>query len=88
MRLKNGVPICAGCHIQHHAKNDPDIQAEMILFMKERWGDNWEIELRQQRQVLYGTKTNSDWYLAHIENLTKMINTTKEYEQLSNSLNW
>ena len=86
--IKNGVPICAGCHIQHHAKNDPDIQAEMILFMKERWGDNWEIELRQQRQVLYGTKTNSDWYLAHIENLTKMINTTKEYEQLSNSLNW
>lgn len=75
--IKNGVPICGGCHVQHHAKNDPDIQAEMILFMKEQWGDNWEIELRQQRQISMGTKTDKEWYLAHKEKLLNMINAFK-----------
>ncbi len=76
--IKNGVPICAGCHIQHHAKNDPDIQAEMILFMKEKWGENWEIELRQQRQILMGIKTDKEWYLTHKEMLEEMIMAYKD----------
>ena len=46
--------------------------------MKEKWGENWEIELRQQRQILMGIKTDKEWYLTHKEMLEVMIRAYKD----------
>ena len=75
--IKNGVPICVGDHLRHHAANDPDIIFHMKLFMEQQWGENWETELRQQRIANQYVKTDASWYLANIEILNNMI---KQYE--------
>jgi hypothetical protein len=75
--IKNGVPLCAGCHLRHHSASDPDIGFGYKLFMEDKWGKDWEIELRQQRLVNQYVKTDASWYLANIEILNNMI---KQYE--------
>jgi hypothetical protein len=72
--IKNGVPISAGEHVQWHAGSDPDIEFEYKIFMEQQWGENWEIELRQQRIANQYIKTNKEWYLANKEYLQHMIN--------------
>ena len=77
--IKNGVPLCVGCHLRHHSANDPDIQSGMILFMKEQWGDNWDIELRQQKQILQEEKKVKDlaWYKVQIDILQELLNNSE-----------
>lgn len=72
--IKNGVPICVGDHLRHHAANDPDIIFQMKLFMEQQWGENWEIELRRQRIVNQYIKTDAWYYKGIIEMLETMIN--------------
>ena len=71
--IKNGVPICQGCHTQHHQASDVDIEFNYKIFMEDRWGEDWEIELRQQRFANKDLKTNVAWYKANIEILQGMI---------------
>jgi len=74
--IKNGVPICVGCHLRHHSANDPDIIFNMKLFMESEFGKNWETELRQQRYADC-IKTDESWYKANIDKLQGMINALK-----------
>jgi len=76
--IKNGVPVCAGCHLRHHSGSDPKIQFGMRLFMESKFGDNWEIELLQQRQANAYIKTNAQYYKTQIEILQGMINACNE----------
>ena len=75
--IKNGVPSCAGCHLIHHSASDPEINFKMRLFMEQTWGEDWEIELRQQRYA-NSIKTDEAWYQANIQMLQEMIDTYKE----------
>lgn len=80
--IKNGVPICAGCHTRHHMANDPEIQFGMRLFMKEKFGENWETELLQERKIHQYTKTNTQYYKTQIEILKKMVEYAKKDRQI------
>ena len=75
--IKNGVPTCQGCHFAHH-NGDPDISFKYKLFMENKWGKDWEIELRQQRFANKDLKTDIAWYQANIEMLEEMIKAYKE----------
>lgn len=46
--------------------------------MEAQWGENWEIELRQERFANQYVKTDASWYLANIETLQTIIKTYKE----------
>ena len=82
--IKNGVPICQGCHTQHHQASDVDIEFRYKLYMKEKWGENWEIELRQQR-FASDIKTNVEWYKANIEMLEEMIKAYKDEPKIEDN---
>ena len=45
--------------------------------MEQTWGEDWEIELRQQRYA-NSIKTDEAWYQANIQMLQEMIDTYKE----------
>lgn len=75
--IKNGVPISAGEHLQYHSASDPEIRFNYKLFMEQQWGNNWEMELRQQRFANQYIKTDKFWYLANKEKLQTMINAFK-----------
>ena len=75
--IKNGIPISSGEHLQWHSASDPDIEFRYKIFMEQQWGDNWEIELRQQRIANKYIKTDKFWYLANKERLEGMINALK-----------
>lgn len=76
--IKNGIPICAGCHLQHHSANDPEISFKYIKYMKRLYGDNWEEDLRKQRFANKDLKTNIKWYQDNIEMLEEKIKNYKE----------
>lgn len=82
--IKNGVPICQGCHNQHHRASDVDIEFNYKIFMEDRWGEDWEIELRQQRFANKDLKTNVAWYKANIEMLQGMIDAYKDEPSIDN----
>jgi hypothetical protein len=82
--IKNGVPICAGCHNLHHSASDTDIEFKYKLFMEDKWGKDWEIELRQQR-FASDIKTNIAWYKANIEMLEEMIKAYKDEPKLEDN---
>ena len=84
MRLKNGVPISAGEHLQYHSASDPDIRFNYKIFMEDKWGKDWEIELRQQRFANKDLKTNVAWYKANIEMLQGMIDAYKDEPSIDN----
>ena len=44
--LKNGVPLCTGCHFAHHHKSDPEIHARII----EKRGQKWYNYLQEHRR--------------------------------------
>ncbi len=77
--IKNGIPICQGCHFAHH-NGDPDIAFKYKIFMEDKWGENWETELRQKRYAS-DIKTNEQWYKANIEMLEEMIKATNDNTQ-------
>lgn len=62
--LKNGIPICAGCHLRLHSSSDPEY--EQIIIRKN--GQAWYDELREMRKkvVNMGVK----YYEAVIERLS------------------
>ena len=75
--IKNGIPVCAKCHFRWHQTEDPQINLGMKLFMESQFGNNWEIELLQQRQANQYVKTDNAWYKTNIEILQTMINAFK-----------
>lgn len=75
--IRNGVPISAGEHIQWHSGSDPEIEFQYKLFMEQQWGENWEIELRQQRIANQYIKTDAWYYKGIVEMLQTMINAFK-----------
>lgn len=44
----NGIPICQDCHFEHHIKNNPEIQANIIDYC----GMEWLAYLRDLRKKL------------------------------------
>lgn len=82
--IKNGVPICQGCHAQHHQASDVDIEFRYKIYMSDKWGEDWEIELRQQRFVNQDLKTDTAWYQANIEMLEEMIKACKDEVKINN----
>lgn len=66
--IQNGIPICAGCHLQHHSGN-PAIH-NMINRIK---GKKWLEELEAKKRNLF-VKTNIAYYENVIKNFKKIIN--------------
>ena len=57
--VRNGVSICAGCHMKHHISGDPSIH----LAIQRKRGDEWVEELRElslDRPI--GTYLRKSWY--------------------------
>lgn len=65
--LENGVPICAGCHFQHH-NGDTRIAYKYIPYMKKLYGKDWESKLVKESVKII--KTDRIYYNNIIEKLT------------------
>ena len=61
---ENLIPICNGCHLQHHTGN-PEIH-NIINDLK---GDNWLNKLRRRKEQ--HTKTNIKYYKSIIDRYTE-----------------
>jgi len=75
--IKNGIPLCKGCHFREHTVQDPDLRTAQVLFMKERWGEDWEDELRRQRMVTKDIKSDLAWYKVQIDILQELLNNSE-----------
>lgn len=69
--LENGVPICAGCHFQHH-NGDTRIAYQYIPFMKDLYDEHWEERLVNKSRIT--VKTDVAYYQETIRMLTNLIN--------------
>lgn len=63
--IKNGVPLCVGCHFVHHHKGDPEIS---IAIVKKR-GKKWLNYLKRKRRIKI--KATIGWYQENIKRLEK-----------------
>ncbi len=46
--LKNGISICAGCHLKHHLSGDPTIHQTIIEKRGKRWYSSLLKEAKQK----------------------------------------
>jgi len=63
---ENIIPLCAGCHLQHHSGN-PDIH-EQVLRIK---GQKWMNDLKGKRLKI--TKVSKGYYQKVLENLKLIV---------------
>jgi len=68
---RNLIPICAGCHLQHHAGSDPRVHSTIIR--KRGW--DWHDEIEHIKDTKIMPSLGKPYYLDIIE----------EYERRSNS---
>lgn len=66
--LKNGIPICNGCHLKIHASGDPTPN-EIILKKK---GQEWADELQAIKRNTF-VKTTIEYYEKTTRDLQKML---------------
>ena len=64
---KNGISICAGCHLRHHRAGDPRI-AETIM---EKMGKEWAEDLHARRRII--CKFNKGYLKEVIEQLESQL---------------
>ena len=62
--IKNGIPICAGCHLRLHSSGDPEY--EQIIIRKK--GQAWYDELQKMRKRIISV--NKTYYLSVISDLS------------------
>jgi len=58
---ENLIPICAGCHLRHHA-GDPDIHARVIEIKGKDWYENLKALRNQNRYIKAGYSYYRDIY--------------------------
>jgi hypothetical protein len=66
--MLNGIPICFGCHCQHHQGSNPEIHNRINAIM----GEEWLQELNKRKNEII--KVNKAYYLEIIETFKKLLN--------------
>lgn len=69
--LENIIPLCNGCHVQHHAGN-PDIHSKVLELRGKEWEDN--LRIKKERAKKEGFKANISWIQDKINNLETVDN--------------
>lgn len=64
--LENGISICQGCHLKHHAKGDPTIHQRVI----EKRGEDWYNRLLEKSKQLNPSYKGIKYYQEIIKKLS------------------
>ena len=70
LNLNNGIPLCRGCHMGIHLRNDPTIIVKIIEGRGGQWYDDLLKEKRKIRHSFFGVK----YYEKKIKELEKILN--------------
>ena len=65
--MLNAIPICVGCHCQHHQGSNPEIHNKINSIM----GDEWLNDLQKRKNTVI--KVSKTYYLEIIENFKKLL---------------
>jgi len=73
--VKNGVPLCVGCHFRHHHTFDPSIHQAIV----QKRGKAWYNKLLEESKNRKANYRNVGWFEENKKRLTAKLSRIKKH---------